>query len=68
MRPGFKSPDDLTEESIAKVRHLPRLRVWRIFWKRADGTWHRYTPFPEASSLAEALGVIGEDANGCFFG
>jgi hypothetical protein len=30
-----------------------RLRVWRIFWKRADGNWHRYQPCPQADSLTE---------------
>ncbi len=68
VRPAFNRPEEYIEESISKVQHLPRLRVWRIFWKRADGKWHRYTPFPEVSSLAEALQVIEEDSNGCFFG
>jgi hypothetical protein len=68
VRPVFNRPAAQLEEPIAKVRHLPRLRCWRIFWKRADGNWHRYQPCPELPSLAEALRVIDEDANGCFFG
>ena len=68
MRPAFNRPGEHIEESIAKIRHLPRLCVWRIFWKRADDKWHRYPPCPEANSLAEALRVIDEDANSCFFG
>jgi len=68
VRPMFNRPEEHTEESIARVQHMPRLRVWRIFWKRADGNWHRYAPCPEATSLAEALRVIDEDAKGCFFG
>ena len=42
VRPVFNRPGEFTEESIAKVQHMPRLRVRRIFWKRADGHWHRY--------------------------
>ena len=52
VRPALNRPSKFTEESIAKVQHMPRLRVWRIFWKRADNirarrsftvitrTWH----------------------------
>jgi hypothetical protein len=68
VRPVFNRPDEHTEESIAKLQHMPRLGCWRIFWKRADGNWHRYQPCPEVTSLTEALRVIDEDANCCFFG
>jgi hypothetical protein len=68
VRPAFQRPGEHTEESIARIQHLPRLRVWRIFWKRADGNWHRYQPCSEVPLLTEALRVIDEDANGCFFG
>ncbi len=60
MRPAFNRPGEQTEESIAKVLHLPRLRVWRLFWKRADGHWHRYRPCPETDSLADTLRVIDD--------
>ena len=68
VRPVFNRPAEQLEEPIAKIQHLPRLRVWRLFWKRADGHWHRYQPHPETQSLTEALGVIDQDACGCFFG
>ena len=68
VRPAYNCPSEHIEESIAKVQHLPRLRVWRLFWKPADGNWHRYQPCPQADSLADALRVVDEDAKGCFFG
>ena len=68
VRPAFNCPGKFIEDSIAKVQHMSRLQVWRIFWKRADGNWHRYQPCFEVSSLAEALRVIDKDASGCFFG
>ena len=67
-RAAFNRPNEFTEESIARIQHMPRLRVWRIFWKRAHGYWQRYQPCPEVPSLSEALRVIDADANGCFFG
>lgn len=68
VRPAFRRPGEQIEQSIAKIQHLRRLRVWRLFWKRADGKWHRYQPCPEADSLAHALEVIDDDAHACFFG
>lgn len=67
-RPAFARPGEYTEEAIAKIRHMPRLRVWRLFWMRADSRWHRYEPVPETDSLAAALRVIDEDSHCCFFG
>lgn len=68
VRPAFRPPGKLIEEPIARIQHMPRLRVWRIFWQRADGYWHRYRAHPETQSLADALRVIDEDAHNCFFG
>ncbi|MSU22342.1 MAG: DUF3024 domain-containing protein [Opitutus sp.] len=68
VRPAFNRPGEHTEEPIAKVQQVRTQGVWRIFWKRADGKWHGYPPCPKANSLADALRVIDEDPNGCFFG
>lgn len=68
MRPLHFDPTRHTEEAIAKLTYVRTSRAWRIFWKRADGKWHRYVPHPEAASLAEGLRVIHEDPNACFFG
>ena len=68
VRPAFNRPGEHTEESIAKVQYVRSKNVWHLFWKRADGNWHRYPPYPEAESLALALGIIREDTNACFFG
>jgi hypothetical protein len=68
VRPAFRRPGEFAEESIAKLTYVRSRNVWHLFWKRADGKWHRYPPRPEAKSLAAALGIIHEDANACFFG
>jgi len=67
VRPAFNRPGGQIEESIARIQHMPRLRVWHLFWQRADGRWHRYQPCPQTESLSEALRIIHEDTNGCFF-
>ena len=68
VRPAFDRPGESVEASIAKVQYVRCSDTWRLFWKRADGKWHRYPPCPETESLVAALGVIHEDANACFFG
>lgn len=68
VRPVYNDPTRHTEESIAKLTYLRSSRAWRIFWKRADGKWHRYPPCPESASLGEALKIVDQDANCCFFG
>lgn len=67
-RPAFERPGEFIEESIAKIRYVRTSTVWEIFWKRADLKWHRYPTIPEADSLTDALRIIDEDANCCFFG
>lgn len=68
VRPLFNNPGRQVEESIAKVQFVRVRRVWRIYWKRADGKWHGYPPRREVKTLAAALLVIDEDACNCFFG
>ncbi len=68
VRPVLERPSEPMEDSIAKVTYIRSKGAWQLFWKRADGKWHRYQAQPEAESLAVALAIIHEDANGCFFG
>lgn len=68
VRPAFNRPGQHVEESIAKVTFVRSRQVWRLYWKRADGKWHSYSPRPELKSLAAALQVIDEDERCCFFG
>jgi hypothetical protein len=68
VRPGFNRPEVTVEEAIAKVQWVRTRAVWQLYWKRADGKWHRYAPSPEAATLAEVLRVVTTDANHCFFG
>ncbi len=68
VRPAFNRPGVQVEESLAKVQYVRTRQVWHIFWKRADGKWHRYAPCPATDSLPTALHTINADPHGCFFG
>lgn len=68
VRPAFNRPQEWIEEPIARLRHFPRLGVWRIYWQRADLRWHLYQPQPEFPDLADCLRVVSNDEYHCFFG
>ena len=67
-RPSFNDPNHWIEESIAKVTYVRSSDAWKLYWKRADLKWHAYPPRPKAKTLEQALSIIHEDANCCFFG
>jgi hypothetical protein len=68
IRPAFNRPDEFVEEAIARITYIRTRELWRIFWMRADGKWHRYPPCPETGSLKKALQIVRKDDHHCFFG
>jgi hypothetical protein len=68
VRPDYRDPSETTENRVAKATYVKRAEEWRIYWQRADLKWHRYEPYPTASSIEEFLAVVDEDVYGCFFG
>jgi hypothetical protein len=68
VRPSFKNPKETMEEPVAKATYVRRAHEWRIYWQRADLKWHRYEPYPTASSLGEFLNVVTKDEHCCFYG
>lgn len=68
VRPYFRDPTQQVECSIAKTRYVKSRSIWVVYWKRADGKWHRYAPRPEVRSLEAFLKLVDEDANCCFWG
>ncbi|MBN9691815.1 MAG: DUF3024 domain-containing protein [Verrucomicrobia bacterium] len=68
VRPMYQQPGVFAEESIAKLTFVRTKKLWRLYWKRADGKWHGYIPRPEVKTLAEALRIVDEDQLCCFLG
>lgn len=67
-RPCFFREGEWLEEPIAKFTYVRKREIWRIFWHRADGKWHRYPPCSKVGSLKKALQLVDKDENACFFG
>ena len=68
VRPDWKDKDVIHERPFAKATFVKSSGFWRLYWQRSDLKWHSYEPHPKASTLAEALEVVGSDEHYCFFG
>lgn len=68
IRPYFKNPAEKIETSFAKATYVKAKKQWRLYWKRADLKWHSYESAPATKSIEEALTIISEDRDACFFG
>lgn len=68
VRPAFRDPERTVEEPVAKASFVRRACEWRIYWQRADLTWHRYEPTPSVRSLESFVLLVEEDKHCCFFG
>mgnify|MGYP000087728099 CR=1 FL=1 len=53
---------------VAKTTYIRTRDVWRLYWRKHDGTWHGYAPLPEASDLARVLQEVDTDPLGRFWG
>lgn len=68
IRPRWNDSSKIESYGFAKIRFYKSRKEWTLFWMRANGNWELYEPFPKSTHLDEIIAVIGEDANGCFFG
>ncbi len=68
IRRSIDKPDEIIELSIAKATYVRYRQIWKIYWIRADLTWHRYEPQATVRSIKDFLAVIDKDQHGCFFG
>ena len=68
VRPLWNNPTKIIEESVAKATYVKSQKLWKVYWQRADLKWHRYEPYPEATTLEEFLSVVEQDEYACFYG
>jgi len=68
IRPCWDDPNRKMQSEIAKTKYIRGAKIWKIYWKRANGRWVAYPPFPEVESLEEFFKVVDEDSHGCFWG
>jgi hypothetical protein len=68
IRPNWRDKAIIHHEPFAKITFVRTTNRWRLLWMRADLKWHAYPPAPYVNSVEEALRIVDEDANCCFFG
>ncbi len=68
VRPHWREAGETVENLIVKVTYVRSRDVWKMYWMRADGDWHKYGPAEEVESLVEALQVVGEGRVRVFLG
>jgi len=68
IRPDWRDKTVVHHVPFAKITFVRTTNAWRLFWMRADLKWHAYPPAPYVDTVEEALSLIDEDANCCFFG
>lgn len=68
IRPHWQDPEDKMQTPVATMKYIERRDIWKLYWIRADGDWHKYNPAAEVGSLEKALEIVDEDDNHCFWG
>ena len=68
VRPSWQEKTRKLEHLVAKATYNKTKKVWRVFWRRADGKWHVYPPAPEVTTFEKFLELVGKDEHACFFG
>lgn len=67
IRPHFDTGQKI-EIPYAKTTFSKAEGIWKIYWHRADGKWHRYPACPSVDQIEEFFAVIDEDQHACFKG
>jgi len=68
IRPHYKDPSVILEDSQARAKYVKTTGKWQIFWMRADQKWHRYPHVPEVDTIDEFIAVVAKDEFRCFRG
>lgn len=69
LRPFWNKPDgEKMECFIAKATFIKTQNNWQLYWKRADGKWHHYSPTTTVNTLHQFIGLVIEDKHACFWG
>lgn len=66
--PLWNSPHEMESYDYAKAIFIKGNSVWKIYWKKAKGTWTAYEPQPEVATLEEFLALVDKDEHYLFKG
>ncbi|MFW8601764.1 DUF3024 domain-containing protein [Desulfobacterota bacterium M19] len=67
-RPYWQDKSIWTEMPIAKIRYLPKSRLWSLLWIRANGKWQKYPDLEPCKDLSKIINEIDKDPLHVFWG
>ena len=59
---------DWTRFAIAQLRHVQAHRVWALYWRDRNSSWHRYDRVGPAEHVEPLLAEIEADPTSIFWG
>ena len=68
IRSDWNNKKKKLQIDFAKIRYYKTKKIWNLYWKRANGKWEIYEPFPESTHLDNIIEIIKADKHCCFFG
>ena len=67
IHPSTHNVQGFFDLSVAKLTFIRTKGIWKISWMRGSLKWQGYRRSHEVKKLSEALFVVNEDADGCFW-
>ncbi|MEK7774361.1 MAG: DUF3024 domain-containing protein [Candidatus Zixiibacteriota bacterium] len=68
IRPVWDDDSRIMHSPVAKATFVRSQRHWKVFWMRADLTWHSYPPKPTVRRIHHFLELVDKDTHHCFWG
>jgi hypothetical protein len=68
IRPHWKDPNIFTETALARFRYHSDVRVWSLYWQRANLQWVPYETHHRDRVLDALVKEVQDDAFSVFFG
>ena len=68
VRPAWRQQNEFIEQNVAKATFVKTQNLWKVYWQRADLTWHIYDPVEAVKNIDEFLAVVKIDEYHCFYG
>jgi len=67
IHPSTHNEQGFFNLSVAKITFIRTTNIWKIYWMRGSLKWQSYRRNPAANKLSEALFIVNEDEDCCFW-
>ncbi|MFT6924575.1 MAG: hypothetical protein ACJAZP_000133 [Psychromonas sp.] len=67
IHPSSHHKQGFFHSSVAKITFIRTTKIWKISWMRGSLEWKGYRINSKINKLSEALFIVNEDPDGCFW-